>query len=92
MDTYIVIAYKNKQDTTTGQEVTIYDDQSEKFIEGETAAMQYRQYLADKGETVIVAPIVIHTSLNPIPITQMKITDALSKLTQDEIELLGLNP
>ena len=92
METYIVIAYTTKQDQITNKEVMIYNDQTERFIEGETAAMEYRQYLADKGEMVIVAPITIHTSLNPIPITQLKITDALSKLTANEIELLGLNP
>lgn len=86
----IVIAYTTHE--MNGEIFRIYNDSTEQYFESADIqdAKDYVEYLAStKGYTVEIAPIEIHTqgSLN---ITEMFRTDALSKLSDKEKEVLGL--
>lgn len=86
----IVIAYTTHE--INGETFRIYNDSTEKYFESADIqdARDYVEYLSStKGYTVEVAPIVIYTQ-GSLDVTELFRTDALSKLSEKEKEVLGV--
>tara|TARA_B110000503_G_C7080913_1_gene385098 strand:- start:658 stop:927 length:270 start_codon:yes stop_codon:yes gene_type:complete len=86
----IVIAYTTHE--INGETFRIYNDSTEKYFESADIqdAKDYIEYLAStKGYTVDIAPIVIQAQ-GSLDVTELFRTDALSKLSEKEKEVLGV--
>lgn len=87
----IVIAYTTHE--INGETVRIYNDSTEKFFESAELddAKNYVEYLcSSKGYTVDVSEINIYGE-NDFDVDALFRADALSKLTEKEKEVLGLD-
>jgi hypothetical protein len=95
---YTVIAYREVHENVNGVDSIrrIYDDTTEKNFKNQNDAEQYRRYLDRKipfnSNTATDLYINDIYQLNELDITALKRADALSKLTPDEITLLGITP
>lgn len=86
MQAYIVIAYIDVN-TPDGTSYKLYDDTSEKFFSNEMSAINYSNYLSEKGKLSLISPINI---IDSIDVMELRRNDALAKLTDAEKTLLNL--
>jgi hypothetical protein len=85
---WTTIAYKDAFDGNNS--VRIYDDSTEKSFDVYDDAMAYSAYLSNKGLQSDVYEVKTYAS-GELDIDELKRQDALSKLTEEEKKLLGIN-
>lgn len=87
-DIYIVIAFSMANvENDLSRLVPLYDDSTEKYVTNIDEANKYRAYLESKGKQVFVSSIVLYDTID---VEALKREEALSKLSQEEKELLNL--